>query len=72
MEIISEDKDICNTFNEFFKDAVTSLGIHDNPYLKTDPGDLTDPVEIALKKFDMHPSIVEIKDNVTPTEFNFS
>ena len=32
---------------------------------------MTNPVDIALKKFEIHPSIIDIKENVT-TEAKFS
>ena len=63
-QIISEDQEIANTFNTFFDEAVSSLDIKVNPILLNDPGDLDDPVDIALKKFESHPSILAIKNNV--------
>ena len=38
-----------------------------------DPGELTNPVDIALKKFEDHPSIRDIKENVSVAQgFSFS
>ena len=71
-EIITKDKDICETFNRFFKDAVSSLDIRENRFLLTETGDISDPVETAIKRFEVHPSILEIKANVTPSTFTFS
>ena len=48
-EVITDDKEIAETFNTFFDKAVSSLDININPFLLNDPGDLTDPVDIALK-----------------------
>ena len=63
-EVISDDREIANTFNKFFDEAVSSLDIEINPYLLNDPGNLENPVDIALKKFESHPSILSIKNNV--------
>ena len=72
-EVITDDKEIAETFNTFFDKAVSSLDININPFLLNDPGDLTDPVDIALKKFECHPSIIDIKENVTVDKgFSFS
>ena len=49
-EVITEDQEIAETFNTFFDKAVSSLDININPLLLNDPGDLENPVEIALKK----------------------
>ena len=64
-KIISKDEEVAKTFNEFFIESVKSLNITENNDLLTNTGDLNDPVEIALKKFNRHPSIIKIKENVT-------
>ena len=72
-KIISDDKEVAETFNSFFINSVESLDIVENNALLTFTGDLTDPVKIALKKFENHPSIIDIKDNVTiENKFSFS
>ena len=72
-KIISNDKDVAETFNEFFKNSVKSLNISQNRHLINDTGNLTDPVEIAMKKFEKHPSIIDIKELMeVNTEFSFS
>ena len=63
-EVITDDKEVAEAFNTFFDKAVTSLDIKINPFLMNDPGDLENPVDIALKKFESHPSILAIKNNV--------
>ena len=70
--IISDDQDVAETFNTFFKNAVDSLHISENRFLLTPTESLTDPVEIAIKKFESHPSIFDIKDNINNSKFNFS
>ena len=62
--IISTDKNVADTLNEFFKNAVTNLGLyHDNNFSKSVES-IDDPVEAAIKKFKSHPSILKIKDVV--------
>ena len=71
-KIMSNDKDIAETFNNFFKNSVAALDIDDNKSLLTKTGNLKDPVQIALQKFKHHPSIYDIKDIVkTNTKFRF-
>ena len=47
-EIISNDKEIADTFNEFFKNSVKSLNIPENRYLMENIGHLSDPIEKIL------------------------
>ena len=70
--IISDDQDVAETLNTFCKNAVDSLDISENRLLLTATESLTDPVEIAIKKFESHPSIFDIKDNINNSKFNFS
>ena len=52
---------------------MSSLDIKINPILLNDPGDLQNPVDIAVKKFESHPSILAIKNNVeVNSTFEFS
>ena len=57
--------------NHFFTNSVKSLNIAENNALLNRSNHLNNPVDIALKKFENHPSIIDIKENVTP-EANFS
>ena len=67
------DEEVAETFNKFFIDSVESLDITENKVLLNDTGDLKDPVKIALKKFESHPSIIDIKNDVTvENKFSFS
>ena len=71
-EIITDDKELAETFNGFFIDAVSSLAIHENRALIDDVSDETDPVHIAVQKFQHHPSIIDIKKHVIVDEkFSF-
>ena len=71
-EIISEDKEVAETLNSFFQGAVDSLEIKENEYLKNPTIGMDNPVDIALKKFECHPSILKIRETVAPTRFSFS
>ena len=55
-KIISEDRDVAQTLNNFFENAVKSLGIKENQYILSNTGESADPVDIALNKFEHHPS----------------
>jgi len=71
-EVISEDREIAETFSAFFRDAVKSLDIKSDTVDPENFDSLTDPIDNAIKKFENHPSIVAIKSNVQPnTLFNF-
>ena len=60
--------------NNFFKNAVSSLGIEENTYLLNDTSGLSseEPVEIAVRKYEHHPSILKIKQNITKCNFSFT
>ena len=71
-KIISEDKEVAETFNKFFINSVQCLHLPENGALQNSTGTLTDPVKVALKKFEIHPSILEIKKLVSVnTKFSF-
>ena len=72
-DIISEDRDVAETLNNFFENAVKSLGIKENQHILPNTGESTDPVDIAINKFEQHPSILAIKENVSfENMFTFS
>ena len=56
-EIISDESKVANSFNNFFENAVHSLGIKTNEYSNDNYG-LKNPVETAIKKYEQHPSIL--------------
>ena len=60
-KIISNDEEVAETFNQFFKTSIESLNITENRFLLNVTENLNNPVEIALKKFENHPSIIDIK-----------
>ena len=72
-KIISEDKEVAQTFNDYFDEAVQSLGISDNKILLSEPEQSDSKVLEAIKMYESHPSIIKIKENVTvDQEFSFS
>ena len=72
-KIISDDREIANTFNDFFKNTVGSLGITENRFLTSDFDNELCAVEQAIEKFKCHPSIISIKENIQiHQEFSFS
>ena len=71
-EVVTDDQVLAETFNSFFIDAVQSLSIQENRALLDDASEESDPVRIAVKKFQNHPSIIDIKKHVNVTErFSF-
>ena len=57
----------------FFLPIPQSLNIAENNALLNRTDDLTNPVDIALKKFKNHPSIIDIKEKITvEAKFSFS
>ena len=64
---------VAQTLNNFFENAVKSLGIKENQYILSNTGESADPVDIALNKFEHHPSILAIKENISfENMFTFS
>ena len=49
-EILTEDKTVAETLNNFFSDTPKSLGIQENRYLLNSTTGLTDPVDRAIMK----------------------
>ena len=71
-EILTEDVKVAETLNCFFSDAPKKLNMTVNQYLLNSTDGLNDPVDIALKKFDSHPSILQIRKYVSNTTFSFN
>ena len=60
-------------FSTFFEDAVRSLNVEPDEYYLSDTRNLSNPVEIAIKKFENHPSVQAIKQNISVNKnFHFS
>ncbi len=72
-EIISDDKEVSKTFNTFFENAVKSLDTTENRYLLSDSEGIDDPMDTAIKKCEIQPSILMIKEKVDISDtFAFS
>ena len=56
-KIISNDDKVAEEFSTFFENAVKSLNIKPRNLSLEDTTNLSNPVEIAIKKFQNHPSV---------------
>ena len=71
--IISETQEVVNTFNDFFANAVKNLNIVENANNICNNNHIIDPVLKAVNKYILHPSIIQIRNNVdTSKHFNFT
>ena len=60
-------------FSTFFEDAVGSLSFKADEYYLSDTDILSDPVETVIRKFENHPSVQAIKENISVNQdFYFS
>ena len=60
-------------FSTFFEDAVRSLTVEPDKYYLSDIENLSNPVEIAIRKFENHPMVQAIKQNISVNkDFYFS
>ena len=70
---VTQDKKVAKTLNQYFSTAVSSLEIIENKSHLTGTENLEDPVEIAIKKFESHRSVLSIKETININElFQFS
>ena len=74
-KIITDDRELAQTFNDFFKNAVTNLNLEKNTGYEENTNGITDPVEVAVLKLNNHHSINRINEIVveihTEQEFKF-
>ena len=52
-------------FNTFLEDAVKSLNVQPDECFLSDTERLSNPVDIAIRKFENHPSVQAIKQNIS-------
>ena len=65
-EVLQNDSEIVEKLNEFFKSAVSTLGITKNSFIINEEyKNISDPVQRAIVKFESHPSISLIKNKIT-------
>ena len=70
-EIISDDKEIAEVFNEFFINIVPNLKITTDHFQNPDFQRTENPVLNAINKYKYHPSIAMIKSKIDK-QFKFS
>ena len=72
-EIISNDKEVAETLNSFFRYAVKSLDLNINADLLNNVSTNVsyDPIDHIIEEFAAHPSILKINEMVKPITFNF-
>ena len=63
---MKNDSEIAEKLNEFFKNAVSTLGITETSFvINEEYKNISDPVQRAVVKFESHPSISLIKNKIT-------
>ena len=62
-EIIPDESKVANSFSNFFENTIHLLGIKANEF-SNENYSLKNPVEIAIKKYEQHPSINLINKNI--------
>ena len=71
--ITSDDFDLSEKFSTFFEDGVRSLHVKPYEYYLNYKENLSDPVEIAIRKIENHPSFQAVKQNISVNQdFYFS
>ena len=73
--VISDDQDLADIFNNFFEHTVDNLGIQE--YQSDHNSDINsssdDPIDYAIARYGNHPSIIMINENVSfKSWFNFT
>ena len=72
-QIISDDFVLYEEFSTFFEDAITLLNAEPDEYYRSEAENVSNPVEIAIRKFENHPSVQAIKQNISVNkDFYFS
>ena len=71
-EIISDESKVASSFSNYFENTILSFGAKANEHSQENY-DLKNPVELAIKTFEQHPSINLIDKKITKNEnFHFS
>ena len=66
--LISKESQVAEVLNEHFVNITNSLGIGENKDITTPTIGIEDPVEVAIKKFESHPSILKISRHIASSE----
>ena len=70
---IFDDFDLSEEFSTFFEDAVRSLNVEPDEYFLSDTENLSNPIDIAIRKFEKHQNVQAIKQNISVNkDFHFS
>ena len=70
---ISDNLDLSKEFSIFFEDVVRSLNVEPDKYYLSETGNLSNATDIAIWKFENHPSVQAIKQNISVNkDFYFS
>ena len=69
--LITENKDLAKTFNNFFSNIVNKLGIEDVTDDESNLSNIDDPISKAIAKYENHPSILRIKNYLKEKDLNF-
>ena len=65
-EVLQNDNEITEKLNDFFKNAVSTLGITENSFtINEEYKNIFDPIQRAVMKFESHLSISVIKNRIT-------
>ena len=67
-EIVSDDKAVAEIFNDYFANITSSLGIEETGSNVVSADGIDDPVELAIIKYSLHPSIKRITESFHPSE----
>ena len=72
-QTVSDNFDLFEEFSAFFEDAVRLLNVDPDEYYQSDTENWSNPVEIAIRKFENHSSVQAIKQNISVNkDFYFS
>ena len=73
--VILDEENICEEFNSYFIKATESLNCDGNSLLINKTSNFDDPIENIIQKFEVHPSILLIRNKVieqSDTKFSSS
>ena len=65
---IRDENEVAEKFNSYFSNIVLNLGIKEIANYSTCEDNIPDPVQMAIRKYSEHPSIVAIKTNCLSEE----
>ena len=65
---ISDENEVAEKFNSYFNNIVLNLGIKEIANYSTCEDSIPDPVQMDIRKYSEHPSIVAIKTNCLSEE----